>query len=184
MADISFKVKGIEQALNLINRIAKEFLGSQERILDAMVSEGEHIAINRVGHIDTGETLNSIVGYRSGNQGFVVAGANAIWLEFGTGVRRNAVKHPAPVSTGGVTIYSHGSYGKGKGADPNGWYYPTSDIRYAKMDKDGNPYETQDGQYIAHTYGIPANFFMLNTAQELINTLPTIASKTIRIPKK
>lgn len=128
-----------------------------------MCEFGEDYAINLVGHIDTGETINSIKGYRQDDKGVIVAGGNAIWLEFGTGVKHNggvgSYPHPLASKLGMSAI---GTYGAGHGADKNGWYYPS-----------------EDGEW-KHTYGIEANMFMYRTAQELINQFPDMAMEVFR----
>ena len=45
------------------------------------------------------------------------SGETVLFIEFGTGV-----SNPEYVAPSGLT-YKHGTYGKGKGADPNGWVY-------------------------------------------------------------
>lgn len=121
-----------------------------EQLVGRMLKEGETYAINAVGHFDTGETMSSVVAYREGSHGIIAVGGNAIWIEFGTGVEYNGggYNHPKAAELG---MSAHGTYGKGLGADPNGWVY---------RDDDGNYH---------HTKGIPTNPFMYNTAQMLRN---------------
>lgn len=47
----------------------------------------------------------------------VASGETVLFIEFGTGVI-----NPELVEPSGLT-YKHGTYGKGKGANPNGWVY-------------------------------------------------------------
>lgn len=47
----------------------------------------------------------------------VASGETVLFIEFGTGI-----SNPEYVAPNGLT-YKHGTYGKGKGADPNGWVY-------------------------------------------------------------
>ncbi len=47
----------------------------------------------------------------------VASGETVLFIEFGTGVA-----NPELVEPSGLT-YKHGTYGKGKGANPNGWIY-------------------------------------------------------------
>lgn len=137
--------QGIDAAIREIKRNRLEVDKKVQELISVMVAEGEDYAINTVGHVDTGETLASIHGYREGNKGVIVAGGAAIWLEFGTGVIRNSERHPKADELG---MKAWGEYGKGHGKDPNGWYYP-------------------DGEGWSHTYGIEANMFMYHTAQYL-----------------
>lgn len=134
-------------------------------LISQMTRQGESWAINLVGHIDTGETVSSIHGYRNGDKGVIVAGGAAIWLEFGTGVVYNGegYNHPKAQELG---IYAHGTFGKGHGASFNGWYYP-----------DPNGTHIFNGEPYSHTLGIPANRFMYNTAQMLIKNYPEMAKE-------
>ena len=47
----------------------------------------------------------------------IASGETVLFIEFGTGI-----SNPELVEPSGLT-YKHGTYGKGKGADPNGWVY-------------------------------------------------------------
>lgn len=131
-----------------------------KNLVAMMCQEGETYAINAVGHIDTGETLSSIHGYRNGDKGVIVAGGAAIWIEFGTGVAYNGsgYNHPKAQELG---MAAHGTFGKGRGASFNGWYYPDPSGTHTFTDENGVT------QTYSHTMGIPANRFMYNTAQML-----------------
>ncbi len=157
---------GLERGAQWLEKYAKITLPKKvEQFVELMTRQGESWAINFMGHIDTGETLASIVGIRNGNKGVIVAGGNAIWIEFGTGVVANigVDSHPkAPI----LGIAPHGTYGKGLGSNPNGWYYP---------DPKGTHYF--DGQYWSHTYGIPASRFLYDTSIELIKAYPSMAKE-------
>ena len=153
---LSLSEPSIDQAIKDLKEYQKSITRKVNEIIDLMCQFGEDYAINLVGHVDTGETVSSIQGYRSGNKGVIVAGGNAVWLEFGTGVRRNGPAGQSPHPKGrelGMTI---GGYGKGKGSNPNGWYY-------------------HDGEGIRHTLGIKANMFMWKTARELERIAPELA---------
>lgn len=47
----------------------------------------------------------------------IASGETVLFIEFGTGVTNPTLTEPS-----GLT-YQHGTYGKGHGADPNGWVY-------------------------------------------------------------
>ena len=155
---IQLSEESIKAAIKELDKYKKELSKKVHALIDLMLKHGEDFAINQVGHVDTGETLSSIHGYRDGNKGVVVAGGNAIWLEFGTGVRHNGPAGGSPHPKGtelGMTI---GEYGKGQGANPGGWWY-------------------YDGDAVKHTYGIPANMFMWHTARELERVAPELAKE-------
>ena len=152
---------GIKNAIKELRQYRNSIKSKTLKLIDSMLRFGEDYAINSVAHVDTGETLSSIKGYRNGTKGVIVAGGNAIWIEFGTGVRNNGSAGTSPHHKGeelGMTI---GTYGQGKGADPNGWYY------------------YDDGE-VVHTFGIKANMFMYKTALELQRVCPELAKEVFR----
>lgn len=148
----------IDSAIKELNAYKKDLNHKVNTLIDAMVRYGEDYALNAVGHVRTGETLTTVVGYRRGNAGFVFAGGNAIWMEFGTGVRYNGPAGGSPHPKGKELGMLIGEYGEGKGVNPNGWWY-------------------YDGEDVKHTYGIEANMFMYKTAQELRRVYPELAKE-------
>lgn len=134
-------------------------------LVDRMTGQGEQWAVNQVGHIDTGNTVASVMGYRNGNKGVIVAGGAAIWIEFGTGVARNFGTEPHPKAAE-LGMSPWGTFGLGHAASFNGWYYP-----------DPNGTHIFNGQTYSHTMGIPANRFMYNTAQMLAKSCPEMAKE-------
>ncbi len=159
---ISLNEKSIGNAIKTLKEYKKELDKKVKKLLDLMVRHGEDYAINAVGHIDTGETVSSIKGYRDGNKGVIVAGGNAIWLEFGTGVRNNVSSGSSPHPRGQDMGMLIGEYGQGKGSNPQGWVY-------------------HDGEGFKHTYGIQANLFMWNTARELERIAPELAREVFKL---
>lgn len=137
---------GISAVVAYLEGYSKRLEKKADELLSKMLREGEFTAKVYLTHIDTGATLNSIMGYREGDHGIIAAGGAAIWIEFGTGVTYNHELHPKASELG---MSPHGTYGEGHGADPNGWYY-----------------KRDDGE-VRHTYGIPQNRFMYSTAQML-----------------
>ena len=158
---IPWSSSGLYRAATWLEDYAKYKLPKYcTKLIEQMCKEGENWAINFLGHIDTGETLASISGYRNGDHGVIVAGGNAIWLEFGTGVRYNGAGYNYPVPVEGIV--GHGEFGLGHGADPNGWWY------YG------------DDNEVHHTYGIPAVRFMWSTVQELKRSAPELAKEVFK----
>lgn len=143
-------INNIDKAADWLEDYAKNKLKAYcEALITRMLREGEVTARILLTHIDTGNTMSSIMGYRDGNKGMILVGGNAIWIEFGTGVvANNGAAYPNPAAQN-LGMNAIGTYGEGHGSDPNGWYY-----------KDEN------GEW-QHTFGIPANMFMYNTAQML-----------------
>lgn len=168
---LEFEVQTDEALEDWFNRIALNLDSMLENLIEILAEYGYWFAIFNLEHIDTGKTLASIQKNVNGNEAEVVAGGAAIWIEFGTGVVKNVTAHPEPVESD-IPILSWGTYGKGNGKNPKGWFYPTTDIRYAVKRKDGSYLTDANGNYIAHTYGIPANYFMYNSGREVANYVP------------
>lgn len=162
MKRITVKVStsSIDKAISQLNGYRDEIDKRVKKLIDMMVAHGEDYAINRIGYVDTGGSLASITGYRNGNRGVIVAGGNAIWLEFGTGVYYNgaAGSFPNPLGPSTPGVVGIGTYGEGYGSNPNGWWY-------------------NDGGVWKHTKGIPAQMFMYSTIQELKRRFPEMARK-------
>lgn len=155
---VPLSLQGLERAALWLEDYANDLPRRCENIIANMLQAGESYAINGLGHIDTGDTLSTIMGYRNGNKGVIVANGAAIWIEFGTGVVKNGwgYNHPKAQELG---MSAHGTYGEGHGASFNGWWY-----------------KGDDGEY-HHTMGIPANRFMYNTAQMLRKDYPALAKE-------
>lgn len=97
---------------------------------------------------------------QSGSRARVIAAGETVgFIEFGTGIR-----NPEWDSSGmDYTPPAHGTYGKGKGANPNGWYFTPSPGAAGK-----------------HTYGnTPANA-MLTARNEMIDRVTQIAREVWR----
>lgn len=152
-------INGLERfQRSLDNRIT-------HKLLDKLGEFGVEYAKSQVVNIDTGATRDSIEYHIEGNKLIIEAGGNAVWLEFGTGVARNPSPYPGELPDG---IVGHGEYGKGNGANPNGWYYPTDNPNLAVFDKEtGEYWQLPDSTFLAHTMGIEANMFMYKTSLEI-----------------
>lgn len=158
---IPFSQAGLERAADWLEDYVKSLKDKASELLNAMLKEGEMTAKLYLEHIDTGQTLNSIMGYRNGNKGVIVVGGNAIWIEFGTGVVANEGNAPHPKAAE-LNMSPWGTYGYGLGASPDGWYYKRA-----------------DGQ-VRHTYGIPSNPFMYETAKMLRRQCPRMAREVFK----
>lgn len=158
---VSCSLKGFARAVDWLEDYAKSLKDKSKEIISEMLQDGEFYAANFLGHIDTGMTLSTIAGYRQGDSGLLVVSGAAIWLEFGTGVvaNRGQAEHPKKAE---LRLYPWGAYGEGHGSDPNGWYY---------MGDDGK---------VHHTFGIPANHFFYNTAQQLRKEYARIAKRAFK----
>lgn len=152
--NISLDPKSINSAIRKLNSV-KKGINSPE-IVDKMLEEGQRLAeIYSEGRVEittekTGEA-----------EGVIRAGKGSVWLEFGTGVAKNPSAYPHPKAKE-LGMNAIGTYGKGKGSNPEGWTY-----------------KGEDGKY-HHTTGIRARLFMYNTARVLAEKMPSIAKDIIK----
>jgi len=175
MPSFSIKVNGAEELKAILTQIKLNVESCVSSLLDVLASEGESYAINYLGHIDTGTTLASISALRKGKQAIILAGGNAIWVEFGTGVIRNSGNTHPEVVDSEVPIYPHGGYGKGRGKYTQGWWY------YSDTQPNHSSYtRAKNGGYYVHTKGIPQNMFMYHTYEKLVDKLPEYAKECFK----
>ena len=161
---ISPTESGFHEAAQWLEEYALELEEKCNTLLSKMLREGETYAKTFLGHVETGNTLNSIMGYREGDHGIIFAGGAAVWIEFGTGTLRNqGDPHP---KAGELQMNPWGTYGKGYGDGtkyPNGWYYFDEKQQRWRMTK-----------------GIPQKRFMYNTAQLLRQEYKRIAQEVFK----
>lgn len=165
MRNITFNLNAnsIDSAIAELELLKQDIQKTIHNFLQYLLDYGVTIAKANVKNIDTGATLNSIKGmFINNDKGVIIAGANAIWLEFGTGVYWNKSNYPMPLPSG---ISEIGNYGKGHGK-LDGWFYPSTDPRYELVDKNGF------GRGIAYTHGIKANKFLYETLVALRTHTP------------
>ena len=159
--------KSIENAIHRVELYTKDLKAKTRILADKMVEDfkdnAERILIE---HVETGETFDSLTEvkrYDSYDQNSytarVIAGGAAVWLEFGTGVVMNHAfpgeyVHPKALELG---MSGLGTFGKGNGANPWGWWY---------IDESGRR---------RHTYGIPATMFMYYSAMATRSKIPEMA---------
>ena len=169
--NVKLSTDGIDSAIREIKSYKRKMYGKMQRLITAMCKKGESYAIQNVTHIDTGETVDSINGYRNGNHGVIVAGGNAVWLEFGTGIYWNGHPNGSPNPYGEQLGYRIGEYGNQHGLE-QGWFFPTTDPRYEIIR------HTKDGDVATgygYTHGIKADMFMFKTVKELKQRFPELA---------
>ena len=167
---ITVSRSGINKAIRELEKYKKRLTIKLWELIDTMCMDGEDYACEYMTHVDTGETLGSIIGYRQGNIGIIEAGGAAIWIEFGTGLTHNSGTdhfHPNRKELG---ISDWGTYidpdprknrsQRAHGGDSGGWYY----------------YGLDDGK-LHHTEGMPEEPFMANTAERLVDEFKKTAAK-------
>lgn len=162
--------KGITQAINEAKKLKQDIEKSIHNFLQMLVDSGVEIAKANVQNIDTGATKASIRGmYINQDKAVIIAGGNAVWLEFGTGVSKNKSSYTYNLIPLPERIVPIGTYGHGNGSNA-GWWYETDDPRYIR-------YTAANGVSYGYTRGIKANKFMLKTIMALRNQAPKWAEQ-------
>lgn len=157
---ITLNEQSINDAIKWVEEEKKRIENAIHSFMKMLMDEGVRVAKANVRNKDTRETLHSIHAYFKDNKGVIVAGGKSIWLEFGTGVRKNKDGYPDELPEGIVPI---GTYGQGKGSNLNGWYY----------------YNEKKGE-VQHTFGIKANKFMYYAKEHLISIAPQWANDLLK----
>lgn len=124
-------LSSLGDAADILQRYADQLENKSEKIIKKVLDAGAEVArlelksgVYDFDSVDAFGTYESIATYQPGKlSGSISAGKDAVWIEFGTGVMSNwGSPHPKKAACGMV---GWGEYGKGHGADVNGWYYPT-----------------------------------------------------------
>ena len=167
--EFNLSERSISKAIRQLEQYKKRIILKMQQLIEVMCKDGETYACQYLTHIDTGETLGSIMGYREGNRGIITAGGAAVWIEFGTGTLANGGKsggdpfHPDRNQLG---ISDWGTYGKGYGNGdnyPNGWFF----------------YNEKTGR-AGWTEGIAEEPFMANAAERLRDEFRKTAEKVFK----
>lgn len=150
-----FDKKSIDSAVKTLEKYKKDFLKKETEFIRRLKEIGVSVAEAGFATADyDGVNDVLITSTQSGACAMVVAyGETVGFIEFGTGIRY-------PEWDGADTGYTppkHGTYGKGKGANPKGWWFSTS------------PGSAQ------HTYGNQPAEAMLTARNTMIEQITQIA---------
>lgn len=151
-----FDKKSIAAALKEIARYEKDFLRKEEEFVRRIKELGVSVATAHFAMADYDGVKDVLIAEtQNKNRALVIAyGETVGFIEFGTGV-----KFPEYDSAGlAYTPPKHGTYGKGKGKNPQGWYFKQS-----------------EGAAGRHTYGNPPAEAMLTARDEMIARVTQIA---------
>ena len=116
-----FDSKSITDAINQLKQYNKDFLAKEELFVKRLAEIGVSVARTGFATADyDGENDVVVTLEHQGNRAMVVASGETVgFIEFGTGV-----KFPEWNNSGmEYTPPKHGTYGKGFGARPKGWYF-------------------------------------------------------------
>ena len=151
-----FDKKSINEAIKQIAQYEKEFRQKEEEFVRRLKDIGVAVATTGFATADyDGENDVLVTETQNGTKAAVIAyGETVGFIEFGTGI-----KFPEWDNTGmPYTPPAHGTYGKGRGAQPHGWYF-----------------KQNEGAAARHTYGNAPAEAMLTARNEMIERVTQIA---------
>ena len=164
MHKITVSLGNIDEAIRQIEEYEKKVQQNVKKFVSKLVDEGVQIAKVKIltlppkSAVESGDLLGSVKPVHvNDNKGFIVVdNDHAVFVEFGTGVVKNGSNGSHPMSDEfGLSI---GTYGEGKGSNPDGWWY---------FDKKQNRKR--------FTEGMPSRPFMYETAKDLEHKIVEIA---------
>ena len=134
-----YDVKSISEAVKLLGQYKKDFLVKEQLFVKRLAEIGVSVARTGYALADYDGTNDVVVSLEHrGNKAVVVASGETVgFIEFGTGI-----KHPEWDNSGmEYTPPKHGTYGKGFGARPKGWYFTAGEGGAAQHTYGNHPAE-------------------------------------------
>lgn len=151
-----FDKKSIDNAIKEVKRYKQEFEAKEKEFVRRLAELGVSVASTGFAMSDyDGVNDVQVTMTQSGGSAVVTAFGEAVgFIEFGTGV-----KYPEWDASGmEYTPPKHGTYGKGRGKNPHGWYFKQS-----------------DGASARHTYGNPPAEAMRTARDVMVERVIQIA---------
>ena len=146
----------VTAAIKLITQYKDDFLAKESEFVRRLAEIGVSVAGAGFASADY-DGVNDVgvhVELRGTSAAVIAEGETVSFIEFGTGVRYQEW-NPSGAS---YTPPAHGTYGKGRGANPKGWYFKQS-----------------EGATARHTYGNPPAEAMLTARNMIIERVVQIA---------
>ena len=156
-----FDKKSITAAIKQLERYEKEFRAKEEEFVRRLTEIGVSVARTGFAMADY-DGINDVLitETQNGPRAAIIAyGETVGFIEFGTGVKFREYDS----SSTEFTPPPHGSYGKGKGANPKGWWFKQS-----------------DGASARHTYGNPPAEAMLAARDVMVERITRIAREVFQ----
>lgn len=151
-----FDLRAIGNAIKEVKRYKQEFEAKEKEFIKRLAELGVSVASTGFAMADyDGVNDVQVTMTQSGGSAVVTAfGETVGFIEFGTGV-----KYPEWDASGmEYTPPKHGTYGKGRGKNPHGWYFKQS-----------------DGASARHTYGNPPAEAMRTARDVMVERVIQIA---------
>lgn len=153
--------KSISEAIKQLEQYKKDFRVKEELFIKRLAEIGVSVASTGFATADyDGINDVQVTMTQSGASATVTAfGEKVGFIEFGTGIKYSEWDN----SDMEYTPPKHGTYGKGQGKNPHGWYF-----------------KTHDGAKARHTYGNPPAEAMRTARDVMIERVVQIAREVWR----
>lgn len=160
-----FDAKSIARAEKLVREYKKDFEVKETEFVRRLAEIGVSVASAGFATADYDGVNDVVVSLQKTENGYnvVASGKTVGFIEFGTGVKYPEWADGGNVSGNPYTPPPHGSYGKGQGKNPWGWWFRGS-----------------DGAVAQHTYGNHPAEAMLTARNQMIEQVTAIAREVWR----
>ena len=151
-----FDKASITKAIQLLKQYEKEFLVKEREFVRRLTEIGVSVAELGFSMADYDGTKDVLIAEtQNGTRAAVIAyGTTVGFIEFGTGVKFKEYDS----SSAEFTPPAHGSYGKGRGKNPKGWFF-----------------KEYEGGVARRTYGNPPAEAMLTARDVMVERVVQIA---------
>jgi hypothetical protein len=151
-----FDKKSITAAIKKLEQYEKEFRVKEAEFIRRLKDIGVSVAETGFSLADYDGVNDVLIAEtQSGPRAAIIAYGEAVgFIEFGTGVKFREYDS----SSTEFTPPAHGTYGKGKGANPKGWYFSQG-----------------QGAHGRHTYGNPPAEVMLTARDVMVERVVQVA---------
>ena len=160
-----FDKKSIEQVEQIVTQYKKDFEKKEAEFIRRLAEIGVSVASAGFATADYDGVNDVSVRMEKTDTGYkvIASGKTVGFIEFGTGVRYPEWEDDGNASWHTYTPPPHGSYGKGQGKNPWGWWF-----------RQGS------GGMARHTYGNPPAEAMLTARNTMVDRVTTIAREVWR----
>lgn len=156
-----FDPKSVDNAIQMVKQYKRDFEAKESEFLRQLAEIGVRVAQSGFATADYDGVNDVVVSMERTSNGYsvVASGKTVGFIEFGTGV-----KHPEWDNTDmDYTPPKHGTYGKGQGKNPHGWWF-----------------RQNDGGRATHTYGNTPAEAMRTARDEMVENVIRIAREVWR----
>lgn len=156
-----YDAKSIDNAVKLVEQYRRDFKVKEAEFVRRLAEIGVSVASAGFSTADYDGVNDVTVSMEKTDTGYriIAAGETVGFIEFGTGVR-----YPEWDGAGvEYTPPAHGTYGKGQGKNPWGWWF-----------------RNHEGATAQHTYGNPPAEAMLTARNQMVEQVTAIAREVFR----